>query len=414
MLDPVVDGELREVGRRERDERVARAACRSRAPCGRGRASPAGRASRAGGGSGATTSRCTWAPRSSIRCEPACQIFMPRPPAAAAGRARGSRGRPGSSRAARPASRGRRSGRRSSTTTSSASAIVESRWAMMIVVRPRIASRSPSRMSASVVASTDAVASSRMRIRGSISERTRDRDPLALAAGERDPALADHGLVALRQLGDELVRLRSARGRLDRLDRRVREAEGDVVAHGGREEERVLRDDADLAPQRAPADAANVDAVDEDAAGGRVVEARHEGGERRLAGARMADQRDRATGREVELDLLEHRPLRFVAERDALEADGTGPGRKRLRARPVGDLLRLVEDLEDALAGGGRALGLADPHPEHPQRHHQHREQQVEGGRSRRARGCRGRRSGRPRAGRRACATIGRKVSSGT
>ena len=52
------------------------------------------------------------------------------------------------------------------TTVSSASAIVESRWAMISVVRPRIASRNPSRMRASVVASTEAVASSRMRIRG--------------------------------------------------------------------------------------------------------------------------------------------------------------------------------------------------------------------------------------------------------
>ena len=50
----------------------------------------------------------------------------------------------------------------------SARAIVESRCAITIVVRSRIASVSPARMSDSVVASTDAVASSRMRIRGSI------------------------------------------------------------------------------------------------------------------------------------------------------------------------------------------------------------------------------------------------------
>ena len=71
---------------------------------------------------------------------------------------------------------------------------------MMIVVRPRITSRRPARIRASVVASTDAVASSRMRMRGSMSERPRDRDPLALTARERDPALADDRLVAVRQL----------------------------------------------------------------------------------------------------------------------------------------------------------------------------------------------------------------------
>ena len=55
----------------------------------------------------------------------------------------------------------------SSTTSSSASASVDNLCAMMIVVRPLIASRSPSRIRASVVASTLAVASSRISTRGS-------------------------------------------------------------------------------------------------------------------------------------------------------------------------------------------------------------------------------------------------------
>ena len=41
-------------------------------------------------------------------------------------------------------------------------------------------------------------------------------------------------------------------------------------------------------------------------------------------------------------------------------------------------LLGLVEDLEDPLSRGDRALRLADPHAEHPQRHDEHREQEVE------------------------------------
>ena len=53
------------------------------------------------------------------------------------------------------------------TTISSASEIVESRWATTNVVRPAIASRSPRLIASSVVASTDEVASSRIRIRGS-------------------------------------------------------------------------------------------------------------------------------------------------------------------------------------------------------------------------------------------------------
>ena len=52
---------------------------------------------------------------------------------------------------------------------SSASAIVESRWAITNVVRPSIASRSAALISRSVVASTEEVASSRTRMRGSAS-----------------------------------------------------------------------------------------------------------------------------------------------------------------------------------------------------------------------------------------------------
>ena len=69
---------------------------------------------------------------------------------------------------------------------------------MMIVVRPRITSRRPRLISASVVASTErrrVVEDQHARIDD---QRARDREPLALAARERDPALADHRVVAVR------------------------------------------------------------------------------------------------------------------------------------------------------------------------------------------------------------------------
>jgi hypothetical protein len=78
-------------------------------------------------------------------------------------------------------------------------------------------------------------------------QRPGDRQPLALAAREGDAALADHGVVALRQPLDELVCLRCTRDRLDRLLGQVAGAERDVLAHGRRKEERVLRDHADRA-----------------------------------------------------------------------------------------------------------------------------------------------------------------------
>jgi hypothetical protein len=48
------------------------------------------------------------------------------------------------------------------------------------------------------------------------------------------------------------------------------------------------------------------------------------------------------------------------------------------RVRGVGDVLGLVEHLEDALAGCGRALRLPDPHPERAQGHDEEPEVEVE------------------------------------
>ena len=142
---------------------------------------------------------------------------------------------------------------------------------------------------------------------------------------------------------------------------------------------RVLRDDTDRAPQRPPCDVPDVDTVDEDAALGRVVETRHQRGKCGLAGARGADQRDRAARGDLEIDAGEHGPRRVVAEADTLEDDAAGTGRQLARVLCVGHLLRLVDHLEEALARSGRALRLTDPHAEHAQRHHEHHQQEVEG-----------------------------------
>ena len=134
----------------------------------------------------------------------------------------------------------------SSTTISSASAIVERRWAITNVVRPAIASASASLMLCSVEASTEEVASSRISTRGFATQRARDRQALALAAGERQAALADLRVIALRQARDELVRLRAAR-RLLRSPRggAVRARVGDVLGDARGEQERVVADDRD-------------------------------------------------------------------------------------------------------------------------------------------------------------------------
>ena len=63
------------------------------------------------------------------------------------------------------------------------------------------------------------------------------RDPLPLAAGEREPALADDRVVAVGQALDELVRLRGPRGGPHLLVGGVGAAVGDVGADGVGEQE---------------------------------------------------------------------------------------------------------------------------------------------------------------------------------
>ena len=251
---------------------------------------------------------------------------------------------------------------------------------MMIVVRPRMTSRRPARIRASVVASTDAVASSRTRMRGSI------RSARAIAMRCRcppDSVIPRSPITVSYPCGqvfdDEVMGLRRARRRLDRLVRSVRQAEGDVVAHRRREEKRILGDDPDLAAQRPTLNVSDVGTVHEHTAARDLVEARNERGQGGLAGASSADQRESAAGRDLEIDVFEDETAGLVAEVDILEANVPGPRRERPRPGTVGDLLRLVENLEDALARRGRPLRLTDPHSEHAERHHEHGEQQEEG-----------------------------------
>ena len=94
----------------------------------------------------------------------------------------------------------------------SASRTVEIRCDTMSDVRSRITPRRRPRISSSVYVSTADSASSRIRIRGSVSSGARERRPLLLAAGQRDAALADDRVVALREVGDVLVEPRDGRG----------------------------------------------------------------------------------------------------------------------------------------------------------------------------------------------------------
>jgi len=119
-----------------------------------------------------------------------------------------------------------------------------------------------------------------------------DREALALAAGQRAAAFADRRRERVRRALDEVERLGALGGVAHFGLGGVGLADPQVFGDRAVEQQRLLVDDADVAPERGELDVADVDAVDLDHPGLRVegaVEQRQRG---RLAGPGAADQRD--------------------------------------------------------------------------------------------------------------------------
>ena len=190
-------------------------------------------------------------------------------------------------------------------------------------------------------------------------EGARERDLLPLAARELDAVvrpLAELGAEPRRRARPPPRRRRRAPPRaIDaRLLGQVRHAaDADVLAHVELVLVEVLEDDADA--RRAASDripVAQVDAVEEDAPLGRLVEARQQLDERGLAGAVLPDQRHRLPVRDEEADVAQ-RPRapavrcrclscrrRRIAEADVVEADALFARGRRMRGAGSGALAR--------------------------------------------------------------------------
>ena len=162
-------------------------------------------------------------------------------------------------------------------------------------------------------------------------ERARDRQPLALATREPGAAFADHGVPALRLRLDDLERVRVAQGGEHPVVAHLAEAVGDVLADRALEEHRLLRHDGHEPAERAQVELLHVDAVEQHPPAGRPQEAEHEVEERRLAGARRADERDRLARPDLERHVVERRrDAEVVAVVDVLEPQVAGHlGRRR-------------------------------------------------------------------------------------
>src|SRR5665647_3506241 len=148
-------------------------------------------------------------------------------------------------------------------------------------------------------------------------QRAGDRDALLLPSGQLEAALADLGVVGQREPLDERLDVGAARGFLDRvLVGAGRVAVRDVLPDGPGEERRVLEDDPDPLAYGSVVDARDVEPVDEDLAGARLVQAKQQTHQRRLAAAGLTHERDPLAGRDVEVDAVEHRRPVCVPERE--------------------------------------------------------------------------------------------------
>ena len=149
-----------------------------------------------------------------------------------------------------------------------------------------------------------------------------EADGLLLAAGQAAAALGNRHVVAQRMAGDEALDAGKPRRREDFFVGGLRLAERDVVAQLAEEQVGVLQHKANAGAQIGRVVLADVDAVDQDAALLRLIEAEQQAADRRLARADAADDADALAGRDLERNLLE-RVLGSVrvAEGDVLECD---------------------------------------------------------------------------------------------
>ena len=218
---------------------------------------------------------------------------------------------------------------------------------------------------------------------GVLQDRSSDRHALFFAARKLQAALADDSAVTIGRARDEVMDVGRARRCLDaRLAigqiEHLGSAVSDVVADAVVEQHGVLRHDADRAAQAVLRDAADVLAVDGDAAGVHIVEAEQQARERALARPRMADHRDRLACGNREIDIEQNLPLRraaigafgdlVVAEIDMLEAHRAAMQGQRGRRRRIGHFAVLFEQREHLFHVGDALLDFAIDHAEEIER----------------------------------------------
>ncbi len=157
-----------------------------------------------------------------------------------------------------------------------------------------------------------------------------DRQPLALAARQHDPALADHRLPALRQRRDELVGVGVARRGFELLAVGVGLAETQILFDRAVEQIGVLVHDRDHPAHRFGIERPQIAPADQHAPLLRVEQAQQQAGDRGFARAARADDADLLAGADGKGEPVMRRaaPAR-IGEMDIFE----GNGRQQRKAR---------------------------------------------------------------------------------
>ena len=154
-----------------------------------------------------------------------------------------------------------------------------------------------------------------------VENRAGDGNALALAAGKRDAALADHRVVALRHLLDELVGIGQFRGANDFPARGIRLAVSDVFPDRRTKQQGFLQHETDLVPQGFQRVFANVSAINFYCSGCGIVETRDQIDESAFSRAGRADDCRDLARFDFEADVFQYLMLAVVTERDVVEFD---------------------------------------------------------------------------------------------
>ena len=188
-----------------------------------------------------------------------------------------------------------------------------------------------------------------------------DGHPLLLPAAQGYAALADHRLVPVGGAHDEVVGAGGFGGRDYIFHLGSGAAVGDIFGDGVAEQERILQDHANLAPQTLEGYVADVVVVNEDAAVAHFIKAGEQVGNRGFARTCRANESDGLPRLYHKINVAQNGTAAFVMKPDLFKTHFPLDVGQFLRHRLVGHFVGQIHNLEDAGgagAGRGRQIDL--------------------------------------------------------